>query len=92
AMEAYLAGMRDMSARVDPAMVRLGFNAAIALRWSLARDVVAALVDGTDVHRGSAPDEPPEQALDELIGLTGILFEAARRTATPPGTHVSSRR
>jgi aminoglycoside phosphotransferase (APT) family kinase protein len=92
AMEAYLAGMRDMSARVDPAMVRLGFNAAIALRWSLARDVVAALVDGTDVHRGSAPDEPPERALDELIGLTGILFEAARRTATPPGTHVSSRR
>lgn len=92
AMEAYLAGMRDMSARVDPAMVRLGFNAAIALRWSLARDVVAALVDGTDVHRGSAPDEPPEQALDELIGLTGILFEAARRSATPPGAHVSSRR
>jgi hypothetical protein len=79
AMEAYLAGMRDMSTPLDPAQVRLGFNAAIVLRWSLARDVVAALVDGTDVHRGSAADEPPEQALDELIALTRILLEAARQ-------------
>ncbi len=78
AMEAYLHGLRDMAAVVDPAQVRLGFNGAIALRWSLARDVVAALVDGTPVRRGSAPDEPPEQALDELIALTGALFDAAR--------------
>ena len=81
AMEAYLAGLRDTSASIDPTKVRVGFDAAIALRWSLARDVVAAVVDGTAVHRGSAPDEPPDQALDELIALTEVLFEAARRLA-----------
>jgi hypothetical protein len=47
------------------------------LRWSLARDVITALADGSPVRRGSAPDESPEQALEELILLTHVLRDVA---------------
>ncbi len=74
AMEAYASGLEDVGAVVDPAVMRLGFSAAAALRWTLVRDVVAAL-GGGPIHRGSAPGETSETALEELLALTRELFE-----------------
>lgn len=81
AVTAFVAGIRDTGAAVDPASVRLGVDAAIALRWKLIADLAAALDSGTPVRRGSAPDEPPTQALDELVALGGIMAAAAERVA-----------
>jgi hypothetical protein len=58
--------------------VRLGFGAAVTLRWSLLRDVLAAITTpGARVFRGRAMHETPEESLDELIGLAGILLDVA---------------
>lgn len=59
--------------------VRRGFDAAVALRWKLAADVAASLESGDPIRRGSAPAEAPEQAMDELVALVGLLLDAARR-------------
>lgn len=78
ALTAYGAGLADMGAAIHPAEIRLGFSAAIALRWSLLRDVVAArTTPGAQVFRGSALAESPETALDELVALTGYLLDTA---------------
>jgi hypothetical protein len=78
ALNAYAAGLADMGASIDPAAIRLGFSAAIALRWSLLRDVVVArTTPGAQVFRGSAMAESTETALNELISLTVYLLETA---------------
>jgi hypothetical protein len=77
AMDAYRIGMRDVGAAVDPGELSLAVHAAIALRWALARDVILALQDATPVRRGSAPDESPDEAMAQLISLTGVLFGSA---------------
>ena len=77
ALEAYAVGATEMGAAVEPTEVRLGFSAAVSLRWSLVRDVVVALASGRPVRRGSAPQEPPETALDELVALTHVLLDSA---------------
>jgi hypothetical protein len=59
--------------------VRRGFDAAITLRWKLAVDVAATLESGQPARRGSAPAEPPERAMDELVALVDVLLDAARR-------------
>ncbi len=83
ALTAYGAGLADMGAPIDPETIRLGFSAAIALRWSLLRDVVVArTTPGAMVFRGSAMAESPETALDELIALTGYLLETAEVART----------
>jgi hypothetical protein len=86
ALAAYGAGMADMGAPIDAGTIRLGFSAAIALRWSLLRDVVVArTTPGAKVFRGSAMAESPETALDELIALTGFLLETAEVARTLDG-------
>ncbi len=83
ALAAYGAGLADMSAPVDPAEIRLGFSAAIALRWSLLREVgVARTTPGAQVFRGSAMAESPASALSVLIALTGYLLETAEVART----------
>ena len=77
ALEAYLDGTHEAGAPVDGVTLRLAFHAAVALRWSLARDVVLALDEGTLVRRGSAPDESPDEAMAELIALTRVLLGSA---------------
>lgn len=77
ALDAYEDGMNEMGAPVDADVLRLAFHAAVALRWSLARDVVIALDDGAAVRRGSAPEESPEESLTELIALTRVLRDSA---------------
>ncbi len=80
AREAYAAAMESVSGRVSRDEIEAAVDAAIALRWVLLRDIIVALEDGTPVRRGSAPDEPPHAALDQLIGLSELLFAAAERT------------
>ena len=64
---------------VSAPQVGRAFDAAIALRWKLAVDVAATLESGEPARRGSAPDEAPEQAMDELVALVDVLLDAARR-------------
>jgi hypothetical protein len=74
---AYLQGLRDSGASVEPIDVALGLHASIALRWTLIRDVIRVL-DGTNVaRRGSAPHETPDESLDELLALVPVLLDAA---------------
>jgi hypothetical protein len=80
AVQAYIDGFRDQAPTVSPAQIRQGVDAAIALRWKLAVDVVAGLASGEPPLRGSLPDESPETALDELIELVGVLLASAGRT------------
>jgi hypothetical protein len=59
--------------------VRRGFDAAVALRWKLAVDVAVTLERGEPARRGSAPGEPSEQAMDELVALVAVLLDSAER-------------
>ena len=81
AVTAYTEGVRETAAGIDAESVRLGVDAAITLRWKLLADIAVALAHGTPVRRGSAPDETPTTALDELVVLSGILEAAADRLA-----------
>ncbi|MGO4594403.1 phosphotransferase [Leifsonia sp. 2TAF2] len=80
AVQAYIDGFRDQVPTVSPAQIRQGVDAAIALRWKLAVDVVAGLESGDPARRGSLPDESPETAREELIELVGVLLSSAERT------------
>ncbi|MGN7797815.1 phosphotransferase family protein [Leifsonia sp. 22587] len=80
AIQAYVDGFREQVPAVSPAEIRRGVDAAIALRWKLAVDVIAGLESGDPPRRGSLPDEPPETAREELIELVGVLLASADRT------------
>ena len=79
AVTAYADGIRQTGADIDPASVRLGVDASIALRWKLLVNLAAALEDGTPGRRGSAPQETPATAMDQLVVLSGILEAVADR-------------
>ncbi|THG29256.1 aminoglycoside phosphotransferase family protein [Naasia lichenicola] len=79
-VEAYAAGL---GGRVSTLDVQTGLDAAICLRWKLARDVAVTVETGEPARRGSAPQESPETALDELRTATVILLEAAERLLGP---------
>lgn len=79
ALEVYAEGVLAEGADVSPATVRRGFDAAVALRWKLAVDVVAGLENGAVPRRGSLPDEDPAAALQELIMLVDLLLASAER-------------
>ena len=76
-LAAYRAGFADAGVDLDASTLRLAFDAAIALRWKLACDVIAAIDREETIFRGSATDESPDEALDELIHLTELLFASA---------------
>jgi hypothetical protein len=82
ALEAYGEGMRETGAYLGEDALRLMVHAAIALRWTLTRDLVVALENGSFVRRGSAPEESADAALTQLIALSRVLLdsgEEARR-------------
>lgn len=85
ALDAYLEGLREQTRAVDSAAVRRTFDAATGLRWKLVRDVAATLADGAPARRGSAPHETPEQAMEELTVLIGIVLDAAGRALEADG-------
>ena len=77
ALDAYAVGVGEAGGEVDERTLTLAFHTAVALRWALARDLIVAVDEGADVRRGSAPDEPPEAAMEELITLAEVLFDSA---------------
>jgi len=79
AVARYAEGIRAAGGSAPPDTVRRGLDAAIALRWRLAADLVAALDAGSAMRRGSLPDEPPERAQAELTALLDLLLAAAGR-------------
>lgn len=79
AFAAYFEGFRSSGGTLDEQTVRLGFDAAIGLRWKLVRDIAESLERGTASRRGSAPDESPETALAELAGPIAVLLASADR-------------
>ncbi|MFF1571133.1 phosphotransferase family protein [Leifsonia sp. NPDC058292] len=79
AVRAYTDGFRSESADVASDEIRRGFDAAVALRWKLAADVVETIASGRPARRGSLPDEAPGQALDELVSLVDLVLDTARR-------------
>lgn len=76
AVAAYVDGLDGL---VPESLVRRGVDAAIALRWKLARDVAATVESGEDARRGSMPHESPADALAELVELTDLLLTAGAR-------------
>jgi hypothetical protein len=80
ALDAYRDGMAEAGAAVDGATVRRGVDAAIALRWTLVRDVAESIIEGRRIVRGSAPAEAAEDALADLLVLVDVLLAAAHRT------------
>ncbi|MET4639415.1 methyltransferase domain-containing protein [Mycetocola sp. 2940] len=79
ALHGYIQGLRAEGARIEPADVRRGFDAAVALRWKLAVDVVTGLESGEAPRRGSQPNEPASEAERELIQLIDLLLASAGR-------------
>ncbi|MFT2691493.1 phosphotransferase family protein [Clavibacter zhangzhiyongii] len=75
----YAEGIRAAGGPVPLDVVRRGLDAAIALRWKLAADLVVALDAGSAMRRGSLPDEPAEHAQAELTALLDVLLAAAGR-------------
>jgi Ser/Thr protein kinase RdoA (MazF antagonist) len=74
----YLAGLRDAAWQGDPDLVRLGYTAAVALRWFLLRGTLRALTgDGAPAIRGRAGTESRERALEQFILLSVFLLECA---------------
>jgi hypothetical protein len=80
ALDAYRVGLTDAGAQVDRPLVELGLHASIALRWTLARDIVRVLRGPGTIFRGSAPNESPAEAMEELLALASVLLDSAART------------
>lgn len=78
ALHAYAEGVWEEQPQIRLEDLRRGFEAASALRWKLAVDVVAGIEQGKAPRRGSLPDEAPEAALEELIQLVDLTLAAAQ--------------
>ena len=73
-MDAYGAEVVAGGAHEPASLVAAGFWGSMALRWSLLRDVVAALVTpGGSVARGRAMHEAPDVAMAEFVALMDVL-------------------
>jgi hypothetical protein len=81
ALGAYAAGLADMGAEVGLHLLAAGFHGAVALRWTLVRDVIRALGEPARTMRGSAPHESPAESLGELTALVSMLLDSARRVS-----------
>jgi hypothetical protein len=79
AVDRYARGIRSAGSDVPTDVVQRGLDAATALRWKLAADLVASLDAGSAPRRGSLPDEPAESAVAELVALLDLVLAAAER-------------
>ena len=85
AVHQYAAGLRREAkfqsgeAKLSIELVRRGVDAAIALRWKLAVDLLAGLATGEPARRGSRPREHPLQSRAELLLLVDVLLSSAGR-------------
>jgi hypothetical protein len=74
----YLQGLRDMGWQDDPDLVRLGYTAAVALRWFLLQGTLRAITDKNErARRGQALQENEEQTLQQFILLSTFLLACA---------------
>jgi hypothetical protein len=74
----YVLGLRDAGWRGDEELVRLGYTAAVALRWFQLDGTLRALTDdAAAARRGRAPSESDSRALDEFIQLSLYLLARA---------------
>lgn len=92
AVEAYWHGAREEDRSITLGEVRLGLDASAALRWKLLADLAHAIEHDGSIRRGSLPEEPREQAMDDLLALADLLLQASRRavengsTPSTPGS------
>ncbi|MGN6200372.1 phosphotransferase [Humibacter sp.] len=92
AVEAYWHGAREEDRSITLGEVRLGLDASTALRWKLLADLAHAIEHDGSIRRGSLPEEPREQAMDDLLALADLLLQASRRalengsTPSTPGS------
>jgi hypothetical protein len=84
ALRAYAEGVRAEGSDIGLGEVRRGFDAAVALRWKLAVDVVAGIESGEAPIRGSLPNEAPAAAMDDLVLLVDLLLASAGRVLDEP--------
>jgi hypothetical protein len=86
ALEGYAAGLRDAGWRGDERQVRLGFSAAVALRWFLIPATLRLLVGVPSPAPLAAASAPRAALLEQRVGLTRFLLDRAdeARRPTPP--------
>lgn len=72
----YLRGLRDAGWRGDRGLARLGFAAALALRWFVLHGTLRALVGGPEARRGTT-GESVDDALRQLVLFTDYLLDRA---------------
>jgi len=95
AVEVYWHGVREEDRSITLREVRLGLGASAALRWKLLADLADAIEHDGSIRRGSLPDEPREQAIDDLLALADLLLQASRRaleigsTPSPSGRYAA---
>jgi hypothetical protein len=74
----YVAGLREAGWHGAVELVRLGYTAAIALRWTVLAGILHMLVDGAGAVRTSQGRlVPPEVVLVQRVRLAEFLLERA---------------
>jgi hypothetical protein len=82
ALLAYQRGLRDAGWNGDPRLVRLGYAAAVALRWFIVPGTLHVLVDRPGSPAASATRR---EAATNVVGTVGGQAQAgAQREAAPP--------
>jgi hypothetical protein len=76
--EGYVAGLREAGWHGAVDQVRLGYTAAIALRWTVLADILHMLVHGTEAVRTSQQVlVPAEAVLSQRVRLAEFLVDRA---------------
>ncbi len=79
----YLAGLRDAGWQGKPIVVRLGYTAAVALRWSLLAWTLRALTDDAALVRvARVVQEPAERAVRRSVLMSLYLLGCADEART----------
>jgi hypothetical protein len=88
----YVAGLREAGWQGHVERVRLGYTAAVALRWTLLARTLRLLVEGAPRLRTShGRSVPPDEVAKQWVRLSAFLLERAdearRLTADRPSAH-----
>ena len=76
--EGYVSGLRDAGWQGPVEQVRLGYTAAIALRWTVQAGILNMLAHGAEAVRTSQNViVPPEAVLDQHVHLARFLLDRA---------------
>jgi hypothetical protein len=76
--DGYVEGLRDAGWQGPRELVRLGYTAAIALRWLVLAGIVRLLVDGAEpVRTSQGTIVSAEAVLEQRVRLVGFLLRRA---------------